>query len=149
MQTRYVLGDAGQSLVVGIGMDPPSHVQNEAASCPAPPIMCNAVSAQLSPNPNPNVIYGALVEGGIFSDTFQASRSPLYPKLWTLKPNLPGTVLSKLWSVWRTNVICYGYAVIRACSSMHAPTRLLDCALPCKHWTSACRPAVTPEWWVA
>ena len=87
-QTRYVLGDAGQSLVVGIGTDPPSHVQNEAASCPAPPIACNAVSAQLSPNPNPNVVYGALVEGGIFSDTFQARRPPartLNPN--TLEPN--------------------------------------------------------------
>ena len=71
VQTRYILGDVGQSLVVGYGLNPPSHVQNEAASCPPAPITCNAVSAQLSPNPNPNVIAGALVEGGIFSDTFQ------------------------------------------------------------------------------
>ncbi len=71
MQTRYVLGDAGRSLLTGYGKDPPTHVQNEAASCPPAPIACNAVSAQLSPDPNPNTLYGALVEGPIFSDTFQ------------------------------------------------------------------------------
>ena len=73
MQTRYILGDAGASLVVGYGHDPPTHVQNEAASCPPEPVQCNAVSAELSPNPNPNVIYGALVEGPIYTDTFQVS----------------------------------------------------------------------------
>jgi hypothetical protein len=71
MQTRYVLGDVGRSLLTGYGKDPPAHIQNEAASCPPEPIACNAVSAQLSPNPNPNVDYGALVEGPIFSDNFQ------------------------------------------------------------------------------
>lgn len=71
IQTRYVLGDAGRSLLTGYGKDPPTHVQNEAASCPASPIACNAVSAQLSPNPNPNTLYGALVEGPVYSDLFQ------------------------------------------------------------------------------
>ncbi|CAL8470908.1 g10450 [Coccomyxa elongata] len=74
-QTRYVLGDAGRSLLTGYGKDPPTHVQNEAASCPPAPIACNAVSAQLSPDPNPNTLYGALVEGPIFSDTFQDVRN--------------------------------------------------------------------------
>ena len=73
MQTRYILGDAGYSLVVGYGHDAPSHVQNEAASCPPEPIACNAVSAELSPNPNPNTVYGALVEGPIYTDAFQVS----------------------------------------------------------------------------
>ena len=77
MQTRYILGDAGFSLVVGYGHDSPTHVQNEAASCPPEPVQCNAVSAELSPNPNPNVIYGALVEGPIYTDTFQVSVSAL------------------------------------------------------------------------
>lgn len=77
MQTRYILGDAGFSLVVGYGHDSPTHVQNEAASCPPEPVQCNAVSAELSPNPNPNVIYGALVEGPIYTDTFQVSFSAL------------------------------------------------------------------------
>ena len=71
VQTRYILGDAGYSSVTGYGHDAPTHVQSEAASCPQPPIQCNAVSAELSPNPNPNTMYGALVEGPIYTDTFQ------------------------------------------------------------------------------
>ena len=71
VQTRYILGDAGYSSVTGFGHDAPTHVQSEAASCPQPPIQCNAVSAELSPNPNPNTMYGALVEGPIYTDTFQ------------------------------------------------------------------------------
>ena len=73
MQTRYILGDAGYSSVTGYGHNAPTHVQNEAASCPQPPVQCNAVSAELSPNPNPNTMYGALVEGPIYTDTFQVT----------------------------------------------------------------------------
>jgi hypothetical protein len=81
MQTRYVLGDAGRSLLTGYGKNPPTHVQNEAASCPPLPIACNAVSAQLSPDPNPNTLNGALVEGPNFSDTFQVlAATP--PRSW-------------------------------------------------------------------
>ena len=72
-QTRYILGDAGYSSVTGYGHNPPTHVQSEAASCPQPPIQCNAVSAELSPNPNPNTMYGAIVEGPIYTDTFQVT----------------------------------------------------------------------------
>lgn len=42
-QIRYMLGGAGQSLVVGFGVDPPSRVQNEAASCQPAPASCNKV----------------------------------------------------------------------------------------------------------
>lgn len=63
-----MLGDAGFSFVVGQGSNPPTHAQNQAASCNASPTQCSAVSSQLSPNPNPNVLYGALVEGNGFSD---------------------------------------------------------------------------------
>ena len=52
-QIRYILGDAGQSLVVGYGKDPPSACANQAASCPTQPAACNAVTAKLSPTANP------------------------------------------------------------------------------------------------
>lgn len=77
VQTRYILGDAGYSSVTGYGHDAPTHVQNEASSCPQPPVQCNAVSAELSPNPNPNTMYGALVEGPIYTDTFQVTLHPI------------------------------------------------------------------------
>ena len=73
-QLRYMLGDAGQSLVVGYGRDPPSHAASRAASCPPPPQRCDAVSGLLNPQPNPHVLYGALVGGALFSDAFQDVR---------------------------------------------------------------------------
>jgi hypothetical protein len=55
--------------MVGYGHNAPSHSQNQAASCYPAPTQCNAVSSELSPLANPNVLYGALVEGDGFSDT--------------------------------------------------------------------------------
>lgn len=63
MQARYVLGDATHSFIPGFGKNPPTHVQNEAASCPASPASCTAVNGLLNPDSNPRVLYGALVEG--------------------------------------------------------------------------------------
>ncbi len=57
--------------MVGYGTDPPTHCQNAAASCPAPPLTCTYVTNFLSPEPNSNVLYGALVEGDGFTDSFQ------------------------------------------------------------------------------
>jgi len=73
-QLRYMLGDAGQSLVVGYGRAPPTHAASRAASCPPPPQRCDAVSGLLNPQPNPHVLYGALVGGALFSDAFQDVR---------------------------------------------------------------------------
>ena len=42
-QMRYLLGDAGRSLVVGQGSNPPLRVQNEAASCSPSPSTCTRV----------------------------------------------------------------------------------------------------------
>ena len=42
-QMRYILGDAGRSLVVGQGVNPPLRVQNEAASCNPSPSTCTRV----------------------------------------------------------------------------------------------------------
>ena len=74
-QLRYMLGDADQSYVVGYGVRAPAHADNRAASCPPPPQQCNAVTGLLNPNANPNVLYGALVEGALFSDRFQDVRA--------------------------------------------------------------------------
>ncbi|KAK9842280.1 hypothetical protein WJX81_004432 [Elliptochloris bilobata] len=73
-QIRYMLGDADQSYVVGYGRNAPTHADNRAASCPPPPQQCSAVSGLLNPQPNPNVLSGALVEGALFSDVFQDVR---------------------------------------------------------------------------
>ena len=73
-QTRYALGDAGRSLVVGVGKDPPTAAANQAASCPDPPAACDAVTARLTPTPNPHVLYGALVEGPGWSDRYVDAR---------------------------------------------------------------------------
>ena len=55
-----MLGDAGRSFVVGYGKDPPERAHHRGASCR--PGDCSG--AQLAtPEPNPNVITGALVGG--------------------------------------------------------------------------------------
>lgn len=36
-QVRYMLGDAGHSLVVGVGHNAPKRTQDRGAACPAPP----------------------------------------------------------------------------------------------------------------
>ena len=76
LQARYALGDATHSFVSGYGKDPPSHVQNQAASCPNPPATCTAVNGLLNPDPNPRLLYGALVEGwNGDADTWSDTRS--------------------------------------------------------------------------
>jgi len=59
-QIRYMLGDAGRSYVVGYGKDPPLRAHHRGASCR--PGDCSSVQ-EGSPDPNPNVISGALVGG--------------------------------------------------------------------------------------
>jgi hypothetical protein len=43
VQLRYMLGDSGRSLIAGWGKNPPTHIQNRAASCPSPPEPCTLV----------------------------------------------------------------------------------------------------------
>lgn len=45
VQMRYMLGDSGRSLIAGWGKNPPTHIQNRAASCPNPPEPCTPVRA--------------------------------------------------------------------------------------------------------
>ena len=63
LQARYILGDATHSFIPGFGKNPPTHVANQAASCPASPASCTAVNGLLNPDSNPRVLYGSLVEG--------------------------------------------------------------------------------------
>jgi hypothetical protein len=60
--------------VVGLGTDPPLAAANQAASCPPTPAACDAVTAQLTPAPNPFVLYGALVEGPGWTDRYVDAR---------------------------------------------------------------------------
>lgn len=74
-QVRYMLGDSGQSLVVGTGKNPPKRTQDRAAACPAKPQVCNRVTGLLSPDPDTYSLDGALVYGSGFNDDFIDVRS--------------------------------------------------------------------------
>ena len=74
MACRYVMGDNKESLVVGYGTDPPTHAASMPASCPARPLPCSVFSAYLTPNPNPHVLTGALVQVGCRNATHSTSR---------------------------------------------------------------------------
>ncbi|KAK9827642.1 hypothetical protein WJX81_002329 [Elliptochloris bilobata] len=70
-QVRYMLGDAGRSYVVGYGKDPPQRAHHRGASCRPG----NCSGAQLSsPDPNPNVLTGALVGGPRQDDSYNDTR---------------------------------------------------------------------------
>ena len=64
---RYILGSGGRSYMVGWGINPPSHVPDPAASCPAAVQPCAAPKASsqqyASPDPDPHALSGALVSG--------------------------------------------------------------------------------------
>ncbi|CAL5228455.1 g11593 [Coccomyxa viridis] len=75
-QLRYMLGgDRDRSLFAGMGKNPPTHVQNRAASCPDAPAPCNLANGLLSRDGNPHTLTGALVEFPSFSDTLQDVRT--------------------------------------------------------------------------
>lgn len=67
LQVQYVLGSSGRSYMVGWGIDPPTHIPNPAASCPASVQPCSGFLASSpqysSPDQNPHVLSGALVSG--------------------------------------------------------------------------------------
>ena len=48
-QVRYMVGDAGRSLVVGVGKDPPKRTQDRDAACPGPPQVHTSGSAAAPP----------------------------------------------------------------------------------------------------
>ncbi|KAI7842235.1 hypothetical protein COHA_004148 [Chlorella ohadii] len=71
---RYMLGDAGRSLLVGFGRNPPKRTQDRGAACPDAPEVCNRVTGLLSPDPDAHVLRGALVYGSGRSDDFEDRR---------------------------------------------------------------------------
>eukprot|EP00878_Enallax_costatus_P032996 GHUV01036361.1.p1 GENE.GHUV01036361.1~~GHUV01036361.1.p1 ORF type:complete len:360 (+),score=63.97 GHUV01036361.1:108-1187(+) len=75
-QARTMLGEGGQSYVVGIGSNPPCRPHHRAASCvaassPTQPCDC---TAYFNTGCNPNTIYGALVGGPNQNDEFTDTR---------------------------------------------------------------------------
>jgi hypothetical protein len=106
-----MLGDAGFSFMVGYGHNAPSHSQNQAASCYPAPTQCNAVSSELSPLANPNVLYGALVEGDGFSDT------------------LPVCTLTTSTAVFAYSAVCFNLQA----QTMHAPPHSCAACHPRTH----------------
>ncbi|KAJ9580331.1 hypothetical protein L9F63_004011, partial [Diploptera punctata] len=73
-QIDYMLGDAGRSYVVGYGVNPPSHEHHRSSSCPDAPATCDWDNYN-SEDPNPHVLYGALVGGPYEDDDYEDIRS--------------------------------------------------------------------------
>ncbi|XP_002734592.1 endoglucanase F-like, partial [Saccoglossus kowalevskii] len=73
-QIRYMLGDSGRSYVVGYGVNPPERPKHKASACPDMPNTCDQ-STFLSPDPNPQILYGALVGGPDANDNWVDDRS--------------------------------------------------------------------------
>jgi hypothetical protein len=72
-QMGYIMGDTGRSFIVGWGVNPPTHAHHRAASCPITGPCSYEVDYE-KPDPNPNVIVGALVGGPDRNDVFSDSR---------------------------------------------------------------------------
>jgi endoglucanase len=70
-----MMGDAGRSMVVGQGDNPPERSRDRAASCPARPATCNRVTSYLSPDPDTYTLSGALVHGPAKSDYYIDDRT--------------------------------------------------------------------------
>ena len=72
-QIDYILGDGCRSYVVGWGENPPTHCHHRAASCPDLPAVCDWAAIN-SPDPNPQVLRGAMVGGPNQNDEFVDDR---------------------------------------------------------------------------
>ncbi|XP_077994718.1 uncharacterized protein LOC144448371 [Glandiceps talaboti] len=74
-QMGYILGDTGRSFVCGYGVNPPQNPHHRGSSCMPAPARCGwGQRGHNSPNPNPNILYGALVGGPDQSDVFKDDR---------------------------------------------------------------------------
>ncbi|KAF0773352.1 Endoglucanase [Aphis craccivora] len=72
-QIHYILGDGGQSFVVGFGKNYPLQPHHAASSCMDRPAPCDW-EAYRSAKPNPQVLYGALVSGPDENDNYKDLR---------------------------------------------------------------------------
>jgi len=73
-QLNYILGDGGRSYVVGFGNNPPVRAHHAGASCPDAPAPCGWDQLNTQ-NPNPHVLYGALVGGPDQNDQYNDDRN--------------------------------------------------------------------------
>lgn len=73
-QIDYMLGSTGRSYVVGFGVNPPQRPHHRSASCQNPaPAPCDWNDYN-SPNPNGNILNGALVGGPDQNDVYTDDR---------------------------------------------------------------------------
>lgn len=73
-QIRYMLGDiAGRSFVVGWGNQAPKQPYHVASSCPSLPATCGWRDLNKT-EPNPQILFGALVSGPDENDKFKDQR---------------------------------------------------------------------------
>ncbi|XP_059170761.1 endoglucanase 4-like [Physella acuta] len=73
-QMHYALGDTGFSYVVGFGSKYPLRPRHRSSSCPNQPAECGSQIIPLN-DPNPHVLYGALVGGPGANDDYTDDRS--------------------------------------------------------------------------
>ncbi|KAK9845258.1 hypothetical protein WJX81_001552 [Elliptochloris bilobata] len=75
-QIRYLLGDSGESFMVGFGPKSPLRPTHGAASCPGDSTVPCDMGAFYATGPNPHELEGALVSGPAFpNDAYQDLRS--------------------------------------------------------------------------
>lgn len=72
-QIHYMLGSTGRSFVVGFGKNPPQRPHHRSSSCGNPPQPCDWNDFN-SPDPNPHVLFGALVGGPDEYDNYKDDR---------------------------------------------------------------------------
>ncbi|KAK5637982.1 hypothetical protein RI129_012277 [Pyrocoelia pectoralis] len=72
-QLAYILTTTGRSFVVGYGENYPKKPHHSASSCPAKPSPCGW-EAYKSKDPNPQILYGALVSGPDQNDYYEDVR---------------------------------------------------------------------------
>ncbi|ODM95900.1 Endoglucanase 1 [Orchesella cincta] len=72
-QLDYALGSTGRSFVCGFGNNPPQRPHHRSSSCPNRPAPCDW-QAYNSPDPNPQVLTGALVGGPDQQDQYTDDR---------------------------------------------------------------------------
>ncbi|CAL8072378.1 unnamed protein product [Orchesella dallaii] len=73
-QIDYVLGSTGRSFMCGFGNNPPQRPHHRASSCPNRPAPCDWQNYN-SPDPNPQVLTGALVGGPNQQDQYTDDRN--------------------------------------------------------------------------
>ena len=75
LQTRYMLGDVGRSLMVGFGKKYPQHIQSRTALGCDGINNCNTSRGLLIDTPNPHLLLGAVPQFSKYSDDFPDVRN--------------------------------------------------------------------------